>query len=150
MPGQPGRRDPRFRLIFTQQEVYWAQRRRRYRKMLREGPNPRAAVEGTVRSVKQTFPAAQVPVRGRFRVLGLLIASAAMTNIRRLQRYRAVQAGAAGRKPGWRSRRLDGWALAFSLSVRLSPSAASRPSLLGFREHASVVNVHPFFTASHG
>jgi len=127
----PGKRDPRFRLLFTQQEVFWAQRRRRCRSLLRDGPNPRAAVEATVRSVKHPFPAGQVPVRGRFRVLGLLIASAAMTNIRRLQRYLAAQAGTAGRKPGWRSQRLSGLAWVSGLPTRLSTWAASRFRLLG-------------------
>jgi hypothetical protein len=123
---QPGQRDRRFRLNFTQQEVYWAQRRRRYRTLLRDGPNLRAAVEATIRSVKHPFPAGQVPVRGRFRVLGLLIASAAMTNIRRLQRYSAVQAGSAGPKPGRRTRCLGGWLRSLGLSVRFSTLTASR------------------------
>lgn len=126
----PGKRDPRFRLLFTQQEVFWAQRRRRCRSLRRDGANPRAAVESTVRSVKHPFPAGQVPVRGRFRVLGLLIASAAMTNIRRLQRYRAAQAGTAGRKPGWRSQHLSGLAWDSGLPTRLSTWAAARFRLL--------------------
>ena len=140
----PGKRDHRFRLLFTQQEVFWAQRRRRCRSLLRDGPNPRAAVEATVRSVKHPFPAGQVPVRGRFRVLGLLIASAAMTNIRRLQRYRAAQAGTPGREPGWRSQRLSDWAWVSGRPARLSTLAASRSGYLAFRQHASVVNVHLF------
>ena len=100
----PGKRDLRFRLLFTQQEVYAAQRRRRCRALLQDGHNPRAAVEATVRSVKHPFPAGQLPVRGRFRMLSLVIASAAMTNIRRLQRYLVAKPGSDGSRPGRRIR----------------------------------------------
>jgi hypothetical protein len=128
---QPGQRNPRFRLNFTQQEVHWAQRRRRYRTLLQDGHNPRAAVESTVRSVKHPFPAAQLPVRGRFRVTCLLIASAAMTNIRRLQRYLAAQAGSGGLKPGRHTRRLRGWVWSLGMPVRFATLTAARPGLLG-------------------
>jgi len=47
----------------------------------------RAAVEATVRSVKLPFPEAQLPVRGEFRVSCMLIGSAAVVNVRRIQRY---------------------------------------------------------------
>ena len=47
----------------------------------------RAAVEATVRSVKLPFPEAQLPVRGQFRVTCMLIGSAAIANVRRIQRY---------------------------------------------------------------
>ena len=40
-----------------------------------------------MRSVKQPFPEAQLPVRGRFRVACMLIGSAAVANVRRIQRY---------------------------------------------------------------
>jgi hypothetical protein len=47
----------------------------------------RSAVEATVRSVKHPFPAGKMPVRGQFRVTCMAIASAATTNVRRIQRY---------------------------------------------------------------
>ena len=49
-----------------------------------------------MRYVKHTFPAGKLPVRGLFRVICLLISSAAMTNIRRIQRYQARQLKQAG------------------------------------------------------
>ena len=127
----PGKRDQRFRLLFTQQEVHAAQRRRRCRTLLREGPNFRAAVEATVRCVKHPFPAAQLPVRGRFRVTCLLIASVAMTNIRRLQRHLAAHAGSANPKPGRRTQRRGGLARSSGLLIRLSTLTAVWPGHLG-------------------
>jgi hypothetical protein len=47
----------------------------------------RAAVEATVRSVKLPFPEAQLPARGKFRITCMLIGSAAVANVRRIQRY---------------------------------------------------------------
>lgn len=89
---KPGKRDRRYTLSFTLQEVHWALRRQRseFRKV--EARNRRAAVEATVRSVKHPFPAGKLPVRGRFRVTCMVIASAAMVNIRRIQGYRQQQA----------------------------------------------------------
>ena len=49
--------------------------------------NLRSAVEATVRSVKHPFPAAKLPVRGLFRVACMVIGSAAITNLRRIERY---------------------------------------------------------------
>lgn len=85
----PQTRDPRYALNFTQAEVFWAQRRRHQRAFAATPGNPRAAVEATIRSVKHPFRQGKVPVRGRFRVTCLLIASAAMCNVRRIQRYLA-------------------------------------------------------------
>jgi hypothetical protein len=48
-------------------------------------------VEATVRSVKHPFPAGKLPVRGQFRVTCLTIASAAIANVRRIQRYRLAK-----------------------------------------------------------
>jgi hypothetical protein len=52
-----------------------------------EGRNLRAAVEATVRQVKHPFPASKLPVRGRFRVTCMMIGSAMITNVHRIQRY---------------------------------------------------------------
>jgi hypothetical protein len=92
---KPRQRDPRFTLSFTQEEVFRAQRRRRYRAFLTSATNLRAAVEATVRSVKHPFRNGKVPVRGHFRVTCMVVASAAMCNVRRIHRYLA-QTGDAG------------------------------------------------------
>jgi hypothetical protein len=86
---RPAKRDARFGLSFTQKEVNWARRRRRHLEQRKELKNLRVAVEATVRVLKHPFPAGKLPVRGLFRVSCLLIGSAAMANIRRLQRYLA-------------------------------------------------------------
>jgi hypothetical protein len=74
-------------LRFTQAEAQASERRRRSQEQLKDGRNLRAAVEATVRSVKHPFPAGKLPVRGKFRVTCLLIGSAAVSNVRRIQRY---------------------------------------------------------------
>lgn len=86
-PPQPDNRRRTLRLTFNQAEVEKSQRHRRSRASHQAGHNPRAAVESTVRSVKHPFPAGKLPVRGLFRSTCLLVASAAMTNVRRIQRY---------------------------------------------------------------
>lgn len=86
-PAQPGKRDPRRALRFTQVEARAAERRRQSLARKRERGNLRAAVEATVRCVKLPYPDAQVPVRGKFRVTCLMIGSAAVTNVRRIRRY---------------------------------------------------------------
>ncbi|MHA1267797.1 MAG: hypothetical protein ACTSRS_21370, partial [Candidatus Helarchaeota archaeon] len=68
-----------------------AQRRKRNQSHLEEGQNLRAAVEATVRQVKHPFPAGKLPVRGQFRVTCMVIGSAAMSNIRRIQRALEVK-----------------------------------------------------------
>jgi len=86
-PAQPGKRDVRHHLRFTQAEAHASERRRHSQEQLKAGRNLRAAVEATVRSVKHPFPAGKLPVRGKFRVACMLIGSAAVANIRRIQRY---------------------------------------------------------------
>jgi len=86
-PAQPGKRDERHSLRFTQAEALASQRRRRSQEQRKAAHNLRSAVEATVRSVKHPFPAAKLPVRGLFRVACMVIGSAAVTNIRRIERY---------------------------------------------------------------
>ncbi len=90
-PAKPGKRDPRCSLRFTQAQANVAQRRKRNQSHLEEGQNLRAAVEATVRQVKHPFPASKLPVRGQFRVTCMLIGSAILSNIRRIQRYEAFK-----------------------------------------------------------
>jgi hypothetical protein len=84
---QPQKRDPRYLLTFTTHEVRAAKRRKNYLAHQDHSHNLRSAVEATVRSVKHPFPAGKLPVRGQFRVTCMAIASAATTNVRRIQRY---------------------------------------------------------------
>jgi hypothetical protein len=87
----PQKRDPRYLLAFTTQEILTAKRRKEYLAHKGDGHNLRSAVEATVRSVKHPFPAGKLPVRGTFRVACMLIGSAAVANIRRIQRYLEAQ-----------------------------------------------------------
>lgn len=117
-PPQPDQRRRSLRLTFNQAEVEKSQRHRRSRAPHAADHNPRAAVESTVRSVKHPFPAGKLPVRGLFRMTCLIVASAAMTNVRRIQRYRLKTRPAAperqqNRPEGQRSR---GFALAAHFS----------------------------------
>jgi hypothetical protein len=90
-PAQPGKRDARHHLRFTQADAHASQRRRCSQEQKKVAGNLRAAVEATVRSVKHPFPAGKLPVRGLFRVACLVIGSAAVTNVRRIQRHLAVK-----------------------------------------------------------
>jgi hypothetical protein len=84
---QPQKRDPRYLTTFTTHEMRAAKRRMNYLAHQDHSHNLRSAVEATVRSVKHPFPAGKLPVRGQFRVTCMAIASAATTNVRRIQRY---------------------------------------------------------------
>ncbi len=86
-PPQPDKRRGSVQLTFNQAQVDKSQRHRRSRASHETGRNPRAAIEATVRSLKHPFPAGKLPVRGLFRMTCLIVASAAMTNVRRIQRY---------------------------------------------------------------
>jgi hypothetical protein len=91
--GNPSKRDQSFNLHFSQREVNSARRRRRSEINRQSGKNPRAAIEATVRSVKHPFRAGKLPVRGLFRVTCMIIASAAMSNIRAIQRFQERKSG---------------------------------------------------------
>jgi len=84
---QSGKRDMRWHLRFNKDQVNVSQRRRRSIIHKLDGRNLRAAIEATVRQVKHPFPAGKLPVRGLFRVACMAIGSAAVCNIRRIQRY---------------------------------------------------------------
>jgi len=76
-----------FNWAFSHKEFHWAQRRKRYLALKHQSINPRAAVEATMRSIKHAFPNGKLPVRGRFRVTCMMIAAAAMTNLKRISHY---------------------------------------------------------------
>jgi hypothetical protein len=89
-PPQPDPRRCPTGLAFGLADLAKSQRHRRSRALRQGSRNPRAAIEATVRSLKYPFPAGKLPVRGLFRVTCLLIASAAMTNVRRIQRHLSI------------------------------------------------------------
>lgn len=90
-PTQALKRQPQQVLLFSQQEVDLALRRQRCAEARASGQNLRAAVEATVRSVKHPFRNAKVLVRGKSRVSMVVIASATMSNVRRIHRYLVAQ-----------------------------------------------------------
>jgi len=90
-PVQRGKRDLRFHLRFNQNQINTSVRRQRNSIHQQEGLNLRAAVEATVRQVKHPFPAGKLPVRGQFRVSCMVIGSAMVSNVRRIQRYLEIR-----------------------------------------------------------
>jgi hypothetical protein len=126
-PARPGKRDARHHLRFTQTEALAAERRRQSHAHAQQSQNLRAAVEATVRSVKHPFPAGKLPVRGKFRMTCMIIASAAMTNVRRIQRFTAAKTKAQqaelGRQDQTKASQDSLFASAWrSLSRRLRPN----------------------------
>jgi len=81
------KRRPKHVLRFSQQETDLALRRKRSADVRATGRNLRAGAESMVRSVKHPFGNGKLPVRGKPRVSMMVIASAAMTNIRRIHGY---------------------------------------------------------------
>ena len=86
-PAKPVRNNPIRRLYFLKEEAWVAQRRNRAKQTFKENHNLRAAIEATCRAVKCRYPRAKFPVRGRFRMTCMLVCSAAMNNVRRIDRY---------------------------------------------------------------
>ena len=86
-PAQPGRRNPNFFLYFLLSEAHVARRRNRNAELRRLKQNLRAAVEATIRAVKHPFSRGKLPVRGKSRMFSVMIGSAAINNLRQIQRY---------------------------------------------------------------
>ena len=87
-PTQRLKRKPAYRILrFDQQQVHVAHRRHNQRQAHASGQNLRSAVEATVRSVKHPFGNHKLPVRGRIRVSLMMVASAALVNVRRIWWY---------------------------------------------------------------
>lgn len=85
-------------LQFSQVELDRALRRQRSQAFRQAKRNLRAAVEAAVGAVKRPFNDDQLPVRGLFRVAGMMVGAAAMLNIRRIQRYRVAKSNAGKRE----------------------------------------------------
>jgi len=73
-------------LRFRAYDAEIARRRQRIEEYKAAGSNPRSAIESTVYSLKRPF-GAKLPVRGLYRVHGLLVGSAFMANVRRINRW---------------------------------------------------------------
>jgi len=99
---EPGRKEHRYILrspqsdtappssyYISKQDVEVALRRQRSRQPNPDGKNPRAAIEATIGAIKRPFGNDKLPVRGKFRMGSMVIGSAAMVNLRRIQRFRA-------------------------------------------------------------
>ena len=86
-PTLPLKRTPERVLRFSQHDVDLALRRQRNTQARASGQNLRAAVEATVRSVKHPFGNGKVPVRGLPRVSMVIVASALMSNLRRIHQH---------------------------------------------------------------
>lgn len=78
-------------LYFSQQQVELAIRRQRSAQAIREQCHLRVAVESTVGALKRPFNDDQLPVRGPLRVKMMVLGSAFMVNLRRIQRYQTAQ-----------------------------------------------------------
>lgn len=74
-------------LRFSQAQLDVARRRQRSAAYRQMEHNLRAAVEATIGALKRPFAEDQLPVRGRFRVGMMIVGSALMVNVRRIQRY---------------------------------------------------------------
>jgi hypothetical protein len=97
-PTEPLKRRPENVLRFSQQDVNVALRRQRCTDERASKQHLRPAVEATVRAVKHPFGNGKVPVRGKPRVAILMIGSAAMNNVRQINRYQKSQNQAGGTK----------------------------------------------------
>jgi hypothetical protein len=86
-PAKPVRKNPIRHLYFTKQEAQVAKRRKRVQAVKQGKHNPRAGIEATCRAVKCRFPKGKFPVRGLFRMTCMLIGSAALNNVRQINRY---------------------------------------------------------------
>lgn len=86
MRPQGNQRKPVF---YFSRRTFQVAQKRRHTASSQDSANLRAAVEATVRSVKQPFRHGKVLVRGLFRVSCLILASALMVNARRLHQLNA-------------------------------------------------------------
>jgi hypothetical protein len=141
-PMDPLKRTSERVLRFSQPNVDLALRRQRSAEAKASGQNLRSAVEATVRSVKHPFGNGKVPVRGQARVSMVVLASAAMSNLRRIHRFLAEKAAQEARKSRQRRKKVDtsesGSSLFASLwrqvQVLLRMASPSRPArILGIR-----------------
>jgi hypothetical protein len=106
-PTEPLKRTPERVWRFSQQNVDLALRRQRSAEARASKQNLRPAVEATVRSVKHPFDDGKVPVRGQPRVSMVVLASAAMSNLRRIHRFLAEKSTQEAEKGHHRGKKDD-------------------------------------------
>ncbi len=106
-PTEPLKLTPERVLRFSQQNVDLALRRQRSAEARASGQNLRPAVEATVRSLKHPFGNGKVPVRGQPRVSMVVLASAAMSNLRRIHRFLAEKSAQEAEKGHQRGTKTD-------------------------------------------
>ncbi len=97
-PTRVKRRDRRRLLKFSEKQADIAQRRQRCAAHRKEGQNLRVAIEAVMGAIKRPFSWDQLPVRGLFRVSMMMIGSAALVNVRRIQRYLAAEVRPIGQE----------------------------------------------------
>ena len=90
-PTHVKKRDGRRILKFSEKQADIAQRRQRCAAHRKEGKNLRVAIEAVMGAIKRPFSWDQLPVRGLFRVGMMMIGSAALVNLRRIQRHLAAK-----------------------------------------------------------
>ena len=100
-PTQTLKRKPENVLRFSQAELDLALRRQRSADARTRTLNLRPAVEATVRAIKHPFGNGKVPVRGQPRVSMVIVGSAAMNNIRQINRHLMEQHTARKRTDGY-------------------------------------------------
>jgi len=86
-PSQALKRKPEQVLRFSQADLDLALRRQRSAQARTCKLNLRPAVEATIRAIKHPFANGKVPVRGLPRVRMVMLGSAAMNNVRQINRY---------------------------------------------------------------
>jgi hypothetical protein len=104
---EPLKCTPEYVLRFSQQDVDLALRRQRSAEARASGQNLRSAVEATVRSIKHPFDDGKVPVRGQPRVSMVVLASATMSNLRRIHRHLVEKAVQEAKKGNQKETRND-------------------------------------------
>ncbi len=122
---KPQQRDPRYFIDFTLPELAVALRRKDYIAQKQDQHNLRAAVEATVRSLKHPFPAGKLPVRGKFRMTCMVIASALHVNVRRIWRYQVEIAKKTAQNASALFSRL--WLVCQNVRRFLSPPSLAAP-----------------------
>jgi hypothetical protein len=98
-PSSPLQRQAKHALYIRKCAFFNALRQQAMQAQNATGRNPRAAVEATMRSIKHPFRQGKLPVRGKIRMSMMLVASATMTNIRRIWRYETQKGQASSDSP---------------------------------------------------
>lgn len=93
-PTQALQRKPEQVLRLSQADLDLALRRQRSADARTRKQNLRSAVEATIRAIKHPFGNGKVPVRGLPRVSMVMVGSAAMNNVRQINRYLTKQSKA--------------------------------------------------------